>query len=166
MSDRLFGAAFAVLGGAMLFLSTSIASPFPDSGDPGAALVPQALGGVMVFLGAILALRSPKIVVDEDRARSSKLESDTAEPSEAFPPPVLWRRVALLACLVVYVALFEPLGFSLASALFLGATTILLGEFTLVEITRKVAVALAVVLVVGFLLNGLLGQSVQGVWIG
>lgn len=166
-ADRVWGMLFTILGLAMAFGSQTIAVNFPGSGDPGPRLVPIALGVSMAILGTVLTLRPTARASDELTARvsASSVEADTENPNEQVEAPAVWRRVALGLLFVAYVALFNTLGFSLGSVLFLAGAMILLGPLTPIEIIRKSAIALGLVLLLGWAMNFLLGLSVQGVWL-
>lgn len=166
-ADRIWGMLFTILGLAMAFGSQSIPVNFPGSGDPGPRLVPIALGISMAVLGAVLTLRPTARASEELTAKvsSSADETDADNPNEQVEPPAVWRRIALGLLLTAYVALFNTLGFSLASVLFLAGAMILLGPLTPIEFIRKSAVALGLVLLLGWAMNFLLGLSVQGVWL-
>ncbi|WP_265516737.1 tripartite tricarboxylate transporter TctB family protein [Nitratireductor luteus] len=165
-ADRVCGLIFCILGVLIVLGSLMIVSNFPGSGDPGPQLVPLILGGAMAVLGALLALRTPpELSFETSRAVGhAKSGDDLDTPNETVAPPAVWRRIALAALLIGYVATFNHLGFSLASFLFLAGSILLLGTFAVAAVVRKVVVAVLVVLLLGYALNGLLGLSVPGVW--
>lgn len=166
-ADRIWGAVFFILGVSMAFASQSVPVIFPGSGDPGPRLMPLILGMAMAICGAILALRRPSRLSAEitEMVGGAQPETDPDNPNERVDPPTLWRRIALGGLLVAYVALFEFLGFSLASTIFLAGSMFLLGPLTVAEAAKKLAIALVVVVLVGLAMNMLLGLSVQGVWL-
>jgi len=167
-ADRVWGMLFTMVGLAMAFGSQTVLVNFPGTGDPGPRLVPMVLGISMAVLGAILMWRPAAFVSEDPAAKvsvSNVIEGDADNPSEQVEPPAVWRRIALGVLLVAYIALFNLLGFSLASVMFLAVAMILLGPLTPTEIIRKTAIALALVLLLGWTINLLLGLSVQGVWL-
>lgn len=165
-ADRIWGALFVILGVSMAFASQSVAVIFPGSGDPGPRLMPLVLGVAMAVCGFILALRqSSGLSAEVSAVVEARPESDPDDPNERVEPPAIWRRIALGLLLVAYVALFDPLGFSLASTIFLAGSMILLGPLTASEVAKKLAIALVIVILVGLAMNSLLGLSVQGVWL-
>jgi hypothetical protein len=160
--DRLIGAVLAVLGVAMTAYAFTIPAPFASSGDLGPAVVPQILGVMLTILGVLLALRRP-----------------VAKPAEAVPEalpegeqvlriaaPSRNRQILLGISLVAFIGLFDTLGFTLSSLLFLMACMALLGPTGRGYLIRAGLLSLSVTLVLGYMLNGLLGLSIPGVWIG
>ncbi len=166
-SDKFLGLVFVCLGTAVFFASQRIVSNFPGSGDPGPAMLPTALGAFLVLLGLILAFRK-RAVLAEGRADAIRgLSSDISEgPNEVVAPPVMWRRVCIGLALLLYIVSFERAGFTVSSFLFVCITMILLDEFSVRQIVRKILVGAGVVLALGYVLNTLLGLSVPGVLIG
>lgn len=165
-ADRVWGLAFCMLGVLIIAGSRMIVANFPGTGDPGPQLVPYLLGGAMVVLGALLALRKTQALspATSESVSQAKSEGDLDTPNEIVAPPAVWRRIALAVLLIGYVATFNRLGFSLSSFLFLAGSILLLGTFAIAEVARKLVVAFLVVLILGYALNGLLGLSVPGVW--
>ncbi|OLT29212.1 hypothetical protein BJF83_00915 [Nocardiopsis sp. CNR-923] len=95
--------------------------------------LPRWLGVVLLVLAALLFFQRDQSAADEDGDASDDAAGggDAASPAE---PLRLGRlrdprlEVGLfVAAIVAYVALFEPLGFILSTALYLGAMTVYLG---------------------------------------
>ena len=157
-ADRILGVGFVVLGVTMVWLMSLLQEPSLGQGDPGAALLPTALGVAMAALGAVLAIRRG---VKADTGTSEMSETAVIVPAE---PPLL--SVLHLLNLCAYVALFERLGFSLSSFLFLVVAVFLLGKRTLRGLLVALAVAAIFTFVVGSTLKTLIGVPLPGVFLG
>jgi len=160
--DRVIGAVLAVLGVAMTAYSLTIPAPFASSGDLGPAILPQILGVLLTILGTMLALRKP--VVDRDEAVQELLPA--GDEVLRIAAPSRNRQILLGLSLVAFVGLFDRLGFTVSALLFLMTTMALLGPPGRAHLVRAAALSLSVTLVIGYILNGLLGLSIPGVWIG
>ncbi|SFV28436.1 Tripartite tricarboxylate transporter TctB family protein [Devosia crocina] len=166
--DRVIGAFLAVLGAAMAAYSTTIPAPFANSGDVGPAILPQVLGALLAILGLALAFRRTKLAVTEVGTPADG-EADSASSDDQvlrIAAPTRLRQILLGVSFVAYIALFDRLGFTLSSLLFLVSTMMLLGPLTLAHAVRATLLSAAVALAVGYVLNGLLGLTIPGVWIG
>lgn len=166
--DRVIGAFLAVLGAAMATYSTTIPAPFANSGDLGPAILPQVLGALLAIFGLALAFRRPKVEMTETGA-SAEGEADNASSDDQvlrIAAPSRRKQILLGISFVAFIALFDRLGFSLSSLLFLVSTMMLLGPLTLVHAVRAILLSAAVALTIGYVLNGLLGLTIPGVWIG
>jgi len=161
--DRVIGAALALMGVGMVAYSMTIAAPFASSGDPGPAVVPTVLGVLLAGLGLLLALRKPVAEPEDPEDHTVPREDDQVVRIAA---PTRIRQILLGVSFVAFVALFDILGFSLSAILFLLASMVLLGPANPAYFARAAALSVCVVLLVGFILNGLLDLSVPGVWIG
>lgn len=160
--DRLIGIILASIGVAMTAYSLTIPAPFGSSGDLGPALVPQILGILMTILGGVLALRKPVAEPEE-----VTLETIPAgEQVLRIPAPSRNRQILLGVSLVAFIALFDKLGFTLSALLFLMASMALLGPSGRGPLVRAALLSLSVTVVLGYILNGLLGLTIPGVWIG
>lgn len=166
-ADRFFGFLFALLGAGMFYTTLKITQAFPDSGDPGPRLLPAILALLMILLGSLLALRAP-CPAGAGGAGQADLTQPTAPddnvPTQMLPPPPLARRLGIGAVFVVFLALFEPLGFSLASSLFLAITMSLMDELTPRRVVTRSLAAVVIVLLLGLLLAHVLKLPVAGVW--
>ncbi|PYE86994.1 tripartite tricarboxylate transporter TctB family protein [Phyllobacterium leguminum] len=160
--DRVIGTVLAILGVAMTAYSMTIPAPFASSGDLGPAVLPQLLGILMTILGLLLALRKPRTQPGE--ATEESLPAD--EQVVRIAAPSRNRQILLGVALVAFIALFDKLGFTLSAVLFLMATMALLGPFTRAHLMRAGGLSLSVALALGYILNGLLGLTIPGVWIG
>ena len=162
-ADRIFGIFFALLGTGMFYMAQQIEQAFSDTGDPGPRLLPNILSLLMILLGALLALRSPVTVAGQGMESRTE-EADEDVPTLMLPPPPMARRLGIGAAFVTYLALFEPLGFSLSSVLFLAVTMSLMDELTLRRIVTRSLAALVVVVPLGLLLAHVLKLPVAGIW--
>ncbi|GHC80506.1 tripartite tricarboxylate transporter TctB family protein [Limoniibacter endophyticus] len=166
--DRMIGAVLAVLGVAMAAYSMTIPAPFASSGDLGPAVLPQVLGGLLAVLGLILALRRPKAELLEtaERDQGEQEEAPADDQIIRIAAPSRTRQILLGVSFVAFIALFERLGFTLSTVLFLIAAMMLLGPFSRIHLLRASLLSISVSLAVGYVLNGLLGLTIPGVWIG
>lgn len=169
-ADRTIGLFFALLGLAILYFTQSVANNFPGSGDPGPQLLPNILGGLMALLGIVLALRAVPsggaLPQDTDNAIVAVSQDGAEGPTTILPPPSLARRIGIAAAFVLFIALFERLGFSLAAFLFLAVAMSLMDELAWRRVAARSAVALVVVVIVGLVVTHGLNLSVPGVWFG
>lgn len=165
-ADRNFGVFFALLGVAILYFTQGVSNAFPDTGDPGPRLLPNILGVLMAALGLVLALRAaPATALSPETAQVVQTAAaDT--PTTLLPPPSLWRRMGIALAFVLLIALFEPLGFSLAAFLFLAGSMVLMDEFSVRRAITRSGVALVVVIGLGLLVTRILKLPVSGVWFG
>ena len=161
VADRVLGLAFVALGLAMVLGARGVESTFSQLGDPGPRLLPTALGIGMATLGTLLAVRRRVIESDEEGAASA--EPATEKGLDLRAPPSRIVQVALAAVLVAYVALFERLGFTLATFGFLAAAILLLGSLRPAHIAAGLALAAAATLAVGAFLAGVIGVPLPGV---
>lgn len=160
-ADRVFGILFALMGVGMFYTTQQITQPFAGTGDPGPRLLPDILSVAMVVLGAALALRKAP------QASSAGLSIDAPlheGPTALLPPPALPRRLGIAASFIAFLALFEPLGFTVSATLFLAISMSLMDELTLSRVLTRSAAAAVVVLLVGLLLGRLLELPVPGIW--
>ncbi|WP_158626040.1 tripartite tricarboxylate transporter TctB family protein [Arsenicitalea aurantiaca] len=159
-ADRLIGTGFVVLGMAMIWSMSQLTFPNLGPGDPGPVILPMGLGIVIAVLGAILALRRPAATVASD-GPDGNLETATIVPAE---PPIL--RVVHLVNLVAYAALFERLGFSVSTFLFLAVAIFLLGQRSARGAAIAIGWSLLVTFIVGTGLSTLVGVPLPGVIFG
>lgn len=86
-------------------------------------------GGWIVLLGGLLIAGTIKLFIKEIR-----FERDTtaaaSEPDDQF-----WLPVIALAMLLIYIALIEPLGYTLATALFMAIYLRVFGKYGVLTIT-------------------------------
>ena len=159
--DRILGVGFVVLGVTMVWLMSRLQEPSLGQGDPGAALLPTALGVAIAVLGGVLAIRSSP---DEDKAEPGNSEVSEAAIIVPAEPPLL--SVLHLINLCAYAALFERLGFSLSSFLFLAVAIFLLGKRSLRGLLIALLAAALFTFIVGTTLKILIGVPLPGVFLG
>lgn len=159
-ADRVIGAGLFVLGVAMAWAASRISYPMLGQGDPGPQVLPLALGVLIALLGAGLGLRAPPAV---GGPRAEVEEADTAVVIPAEPPLL---RVAHAVNVVAYVALFERLGFTAATFIFLSVAIFLLGRRTVRGAALAALSAAIVTFVVGFGLKTGVGVQLPGVFPG
>lgn len=164
--DRVIGALLAVLGAAMAAYSTTIPAPFATSGDLGPAILPQVLGALLAILGLALAARRTRVEVTEADAPTEGQADSADDPVLRIAAPSRLKQIFLGVSFVAFVALFDRLGFTLSSLLFLVSIMMLLGPLTPAHAVRSTLLSTGVALAVGYVLNGLLGLTIPGVWIG
>lgn len=160
-ADRLIGAGFFILGIVMAWASTQIAFPMLGEGDPGPQVLPLALGVLIALLGAMLSLRKPAVEAGGEGPLFDDADTATLIPAET---PLM--RVVHVVNLVAYAVLFERLGFTLSTFIFLAVAIFLLGARTLRGGIAAVMVAALVSLVVGSGLKLGVGVSLPGVLFG
>jgi len=130
-------------------------------------LVPYILGALLTALGAVLALRNAK---PQELSADAKdyiigTQSGLENPEVGIlMPPSLPRRCGIALSFVVFIALLDTLGFSLAATLFLAISMSLMDELTLRRVLMRSAVSVMVVVILGLALSHLLKLSVPGVW--
>lgn len=162
-AERVFGTVFALLGVGMFYLTGRITQAFPDTGDPGPRLLPTILSLLMILLGALLALRMSAAGAGQSSASgAAKTEQDV--PTILLPPPPMARRLGIGGAFVAFLALFEPLGFSLSSTLFLAISMSLMDALTLRRIVARSLAAMVMVVMLGLLLAHVLKLPVPGIW--
>lgn len=159
-ADRVIGAGVFVLGAAMAWAASRIAWPVLGEGDPGPQILPLALGVLIAGLGAVLALRAAPAAVPPG-AEVEDADTATVVPAE---PPLL--RLAHAANLLAYAALFERLGFTAATFIFLSVAMFLLGRRSVRGAARAALGAAIVTVVVGFGLKTGVGVQLPGVFPG
>lgn len=159
-ADRSFGLALIALAAGMFLTVHGVEAPFAGMGDPGPKLLPY-------FLSIGLALIGFLLVVGRSAAPTSS--GADAEPEAAgggfmVAPPAVPVQIALAAALVAYVALFERLGFTPATFLFLAFATMVLGPRTPRGVLVGIGLAAALTAAVGGFLAGFIGVPLPGVW--
>ncbi|KQX38005.1 hypothetical protein ASD04_10245 [Devosia sp. Root436] len=160
-ADRLIGAGLFILGVVMAWASTQIAAPMLGEGDPGPQVLPLVLGVVIAILGAMLSLRNPAVEVSTDAPLF-----DEADTATLIPPEPLLLRAIHAVNLLAYAVLFERLGFTLSTFIFLAIAIFLLGTRSLRGGVVAVLVAVLVSLVVGTGLKLGIGVPLPGVLFG
>jgi hypothetical protein len=160
-ADRLIGAGLFILGVAMAWASTQIAAPMLGEGDPGPRVLPLALGVLIAILGAALSLRQPAVVASTGEPLFDDADTATLIPAE----PILLRLVHA-ANLLAYAVLFERLGFTLSTFIFLTTAIFLLGNRSMRGGIVAVTAAALVSLVVGTGLKLGVGVPLPGVLFG
>ncbi|WP_138466189.1 tripartite tricarboxylate transporter TctB family protein [Poseidonocella sp. HB161398] len=147
-------AALAFFGVALvLILSNRTLGTIDMAGDPGPLLMPRLVGGLMLALSVLLAL------APAPRAASGEEPPAPATPS-ALPLPAIAGLVAAALC---YALLFSRIGFTLSTAGFLTAAILCFGPRGPRAIAVAAATGAGVALVLGFLLQTVLGVYLPGV---
>jgi hypothetical protein len=160
-ADRLIGGGLFILGVVMAWASTQIAAPTLGEGDPGPQVLPLVLGVVIAILGAMLSLRNPAVAASADAPLF-----DDADTATLIPPETPLLRTIHAVNLVAYAVLFERLGFTLSTVIFLAIAIFLLGTRSLRGAIVAILVAALVSLVVGTGLKLGIGVPLPGVLFG
>jgi putative tricarboxylic transport membrane protein len=153
--------ALCVIAGALVYLYSDLHMPVMRSGDPlGPRAFPALIGGGLLFAGALLLVETYRKARAEAAAR---VPSEAAGvPSEAAPRTHddirkgRHQTVVLLAMVVwtaLYYTAFEPVGYLLSTAVFLGG---LLSYFHRGHYRTNILVALGFVLIVDLVFSRLL----------
>jgi hypothetical protein len=145
----------------MTWGSTQIAFPMLGGGDPGPQVLPLALGVLIAFLGAALCLRKPVVAAGAEAPLFDDADTATLVPAE---PPVM--QVIHVVNLLAYAVLFERLGFTLSTFIFLAIAIFLLGARSLRGAIVAIVVAALVSLAVGTGLKLGVGVPLPGVLFG
>lgn len=134
VSARLAGVALLLAGILVVVAGTTVRSPTGyDASGP--RLAPVAVGGLLVLLSVLLLVRT---VVRPDTEHAELVAAEAQ--ATHWPTPA-----ALAVALVAYALLLEPLGFIVATTLFLPGASWLLGSRALL---RDAAVGLGIGVVV------------------
>jgi hypothetical protein len=80
-------------------------------------------GGWIVLLGALLIAGTIKLFIKELRSERDAVATSDAADNE------LWLPIIALAMLLIYIALIEPLGYTLATALFMAVYLRVFGKY-------------------------------------
>lgn len=158
---------FIGIGGLMIWqIVTAPAGRALQPGDPGPWALPMLLGLTLVALGAAEIIRKAR------RRPATGAASDTAETVGDLPqdvgisllaPPPVPRRIVFLVALLAYVAGFQALGFTLATAAFLFVAVIALSETGVKALLPAAMTAVLTSLAIGWLLAGVVGVPLPGV---
>ena len=112
MADRIILVCILVLAGVYFWATTQI--PTLEIGDPlGPKAFPRLLGGGLLISALMLLIEMLK-------ARKSEPDADAPEAPDAGSYKVIG---GVIVATAIYFALFEPLGYAVATSLFLLATT-------------------------------------------
>ncbi|MDR8019948.1 tripartite tricarboxylate transporter TctB family protein [Nesterenkonia aerolata] len=134
LSDRIIAAVMVVLGVVLLILAFG----FPEPGqpeDPGTGALPQLIGFALVVLGVMLLFNAERHVI--------------------APEPGSRLRTALMVLAGLgYTLLLGPLGFVLATVLFMVVGMLIMG---IGRVVRLIAVPIVVALAVYYLFTAALG---------
>lgn len=160
VADRYIGAGFFVLGVAMAWGASRISYAMLGQGDPGPQVLPFALGVLIALLGAGLFLRQPRA------AAAALVTADEADTATIIPAEPLLLRLVHVANLALYVVVFERLGFSLSTFIFLSVAIFLLGQRTPRGALWALLAAAVVTLAVGSGLKTGVGVQLPGVLFG
>jgi hypothetical protein len=160
-ADRLIGACLVVAGILIGWGSTQIAAPMLGVGDPGPRLLPMTLGILIAGLGALLAIRQSAAPAPVDAEELDDADTATLIPAET---PLL--SIVHAVNLIAYVMLFERLGFTASTFIFLSIAIFLLGPRTTRGAVIAVMAAALVSLVVGTGLRLGVGVPLPGVLFG
>ncbi len=121
---NLIGAFVFLLIGVVTFAQMAAIGEHPDGSDPGAAGYPNLIGGAMIVLAVLLAFQR-----DKKEATPTRGE--------------LLNVLAAIAATFAYIYAMHPLGYVLATALFLVVTMLLMGIRSIIALL-VVPVGLAV----------------------
>jgi putative tricarboxylic transport membrane protein len=122
-ADLVSGLVVAGAGVLLLVSARGIEDAVRPAPGLGPAALPTALSILLIIAGlalAVIGLRHRRVTdpADEDPAAEDPAGEDPLAPAE---PPVPWRRLAVVVALFVgYALIFIPLGYMLATALYLG----------------------------------------------
>ncbi len=121
--DMAVALAFAALGLVIIWQATAIRTGMVrDPVGPRAAF--YLCGGALALGGLLVALRQWRAL----RRGEGAIGPEEGSADEPLFPASAWRAVALMACLIAYALLFEPLGYLLATPLFVAAALVVLGQ--------------------------------------
>lgn len=162
---RVLNLLFIGIGLVMIWqIMTAPAGRALQPGDPGPWALPTLLAITLICLGLAEIIR---------KARKKPVESGVPSPdrqgapmdaavSLQAPPPVRGRIIFVVA-LLVYVALFQMLGFTLSTAGFVFVAVMALSENATKAIIPAVLTAVLTSLAIGWLLAGIVGVPLPGV---
>lgn len=148
-------------------IQTAPAGRALQPGDPGPWILPAILAALMIVMGAAEVVRHLR----RDKAATLQPETAAEDKAEAVedvgvtrlaPPPVV-ARIVFVVALLAYVALFQMLGFTLATIGFVFAAVVVLSELTFRNMLRAAVTAVLTSLVIGWVLAGVVGVPLPGV---
>lgn len=156
------GVIFAVLGLGMLWQMPAAPQANTGAGDPGPWIFPTVLALLMIVLGLVDVLRvTRKAETGADASETPQAEPDSDLVDYLVPPP-RWAQLGIVVLLIAYVAVFERLGYTVATMLFLAGTVFLLSRRRMRDMAVAGAVAVVATLAFGFLLYRLVGVPLPG----
>jgi len=160
-ADRWFGVAIVLVSAGMVAEAFQIDVPFGQLGDPGPRIVPFILAAGLAILGLALILRRPAAASPVSADAAAAVEPDAGY--EFLAPPAVPVRIALALAFITYIALFERIGFSIATFAFLAVSVFLLGRWDLRGAGIALAAAAITTLAVGTFLQRVIGVPLPGV---
>ena len=124
-SDVIAGLIVAAVGALLLVSALGIGEPVRPAPGVGPATLPLFLSGMLILSGLLLAglgLRQrPEVGFEAELMGPG--DADSLEAHQHHHEPVPWRPMMVhIALFVGYALVFIPLGYILATALYLGAT--------------------------------------------
>lgn len=147
-ANRVIGFGFVLLAVIMFFASEQITEQ-QLMGDPGPLLLPHVVAALMAGLGVVLAfMREGASSTDEE---------------ERGPRGGLRALIPSAIAVIGYVVLFKYTGFTFATAAYLFAAIAILGDRDLKSRIIYAAVAIAISLVLGYVLTEVLELPLPGV---
>lgn len=114
--------AVALVGGYTIYDATTLTVGFADPVGP--RVFPYVIGGVMIVLGALLAVAT---------ARGDRPEAEEGEDVDLGQSPDWSTMLRLLAVFVLNIVLIEPLGWAVTGAMLFAGCTWALGSRTPVK---------------------------------
>ncbi len=139
-------------------------------GDPGPWFLPTVLASLLIFLGTVEFIRiyrQSKRLSDKSSAQSKEeLDAELVESGVGtIPAPNWYARIVFALSVIAYVALYTYWGFSVSTFLFVSIAILSLSTLSPKSILVAILIALITTLFVGWLLAGVVGVPLPGVWI-
>lgn len=135
-------------------------------GDPGPWLFPGTLALTLIGLGIVLAVQERRnFRIEQERPSNNVHENASQEESlPMLAPPQLQVRIMVLLSTIAYVLMFERLGFSVSTVIFLSVTTVSLAPKNSKTIAIALTTSLLATLFIGWLLADVVNVPLQGVF--
>jgi hypothetical protein len=139
-------------------------------GDPGPWFLPAVLASLLIFLGGvefIRTFRKSKQLPDSGSSQLKEVFDEGLVESgvETIPAPNWRSRIVFVLSVIGYVAVYTYWGFSVSTFLFVSISILSLSNLSPKSILAAILTALITTLFVGWLLAGVVGVPLPGVWI-
>ena len=151
LGPRLTGA-IAALGGAAVIWGASGFREIPGQ-QYGSGFFPTLLGGALILTGVLIA------VTGKERAVRARDEAARSDARNRFPA------LAIIAAIVLWMLLVEPLGFLLTTALMIAVLALILGARWTHAIATAIAMPFLIHLIFAVLLRVPLPYGVVEAWL-